>query len=303
MELYRKYFNPEKQQEPARSEPNWGVSILSVGHNVHQAKNRYPDNNHPDGYCFDWEKGRIIQEFQLVYISRGSGVFETEDLPPTVVNAGNAFLLFPNVWHRYKPCSDTGWEEFWVGFDGHYAAYLMRQDCFKGGDPIINIGFDAEVLNVFLRLIDTVKFEGIAFKQISSCLVIQLLGLVYASALMSDTLRSRKEKIVQHIRYQLHENWLGTLDMEKIASDHHVSYVWFRKAFKEVTGVSPGQYHLKIKLDKAGQMLRETTLSVSEVAYKTGFESEFYFSRIFKKKTGATPSSFRDSGLFTQRAD
>lgn len=295
MELYRKYFNPQQLQQLVESEPNWGVSILNIGHNVHQAKRNYPDGNHPDSYCFNWEKGRVIHEFQLVYISNGGGVFESENVPPTIVEAGTAFLLFPNVWHRYRPSPETGWEEFWVGFGGHYSEYLMRQDCFKADNPIINIGFDAELLNIFIRLIDTLKFEGIAFKQISSCLVIQLLGLVYASALMVDNVRSRKEKIVHHIRYQLHENWVEPLDMEKLASQHHVSYVWFRKAFKEVIGISPGQYHLKLKLDKAGQMLRETTLSVSEIAYKTGFESEFYFSRIFKKKTGATPSAFRES--------
>jgi AraC-like DNA-binding protein len=81
--------------------------------------------------------------------------------------------------------------------------------------------------------------------------------------------------------------------MEKLAQEHNVSYVWFRKAFKDIIGTSPGQYHLNIKIEKAAQMLRETTLTVSEVADKTGFESEFYFSRFFKKKMNTTPSEYR----------
>jgi AraC-like DNA-binding protein len=278
MELYRKYFSQEQLEELAVSEPNWGVTI----------------QNHPDSYYFDWEKGRVIQEFQIVYISSGSGVFESETISPTMVEAGTAFLLFPNVWHRYKPSQETGWEEFWVGFGGHYSEYLMRQDCFKADNPLIRIGFNSELLNIFIRLVQTLKFEGIAFKQIASCLVIQLLGLVYASALMTDQARSHREKLVHRMRYQIHESIATNLDMEKLAKQHGVSYGWFRKAFKEVIGTSPGQYHLNLKIEKACQLLRETPLSVSEIAYKTGFESEFYFSRIFKKKMTVPPSSYRE---------
>ncbi|WP_439559714.1 AraC family transcriptional regulator [Dyadobacter sp.] len=294
MELYRKYFSQEQLEALAGSEPNWGVSILNVGHNLHPAGKIYPDQNHPDSYYFDWEKGRVLNEFQLVYISTGSGVFETETIPPTIVEAGTAFLLFPNVWHRYKPSQESGWEEFWVGFGGHYSEYLMRQDCFNAENPLIRIGFNSELLNVFIRLVQTLKFEGIAYKQISSCLVIQLLGLIYASALMTDHARSYKEKLVHRMRYQIHESSTVNLDMEKLARQHGVSYGWFRKAFKEVIGTSPGQYHLNLKIEKACEMLRETSLSVSEIAYKTGFESEFYFSRIFKKKMTVPPTSYRE---------
>ncbi|WP_031527110.1 AraC family transcriptional regulator [Dyadobacter crusticola] len=294
MELYRKYFSQEQLEALAGSEPNWGVSILNVGHNLHPAGKTYPDQNHPSSYYFDWDKGRVINEFQLVYISNGSGVFETETIPPTIVEAGTAFLLFPNVWHRYKPSQETGWEEFWVGFGGHYSEYLMRQECFNADNPLIRIGFNSELLNVFIRLVQTLRSEGIAYKQIASCLVIQLLGLIYASALMTDHARSHKEKLVHRMRYQIHESSAANLDMEKLAKQHGVSYGWFRKAFKEVIGTSPGQYHLNLKIEKACEMLRETSLSVAEIAYKTGFESEFYFSRIFKKKMTVPPTSYRE---------
>jgi transcriptional regulator GlxA family with amidase domain len=58
-------------------------------------------------------------------------------------------------------------------------------------------------------------------------------------------------------------------------------------------GTSPGQYLLNLKIEKTGQVLRETSLTIAEVTAKAGFESEFYFSRIFKKKTEYTPSVYR----------
>lgn len=293
MKLYRKYFNANQPETQAGTEPNWGVSIRNVGHNTHPAGRAYPDPQHPDGYQFDWQHGRTLREFQLVYISHGNGIFESAHVPPTPVKAGTAFLLYPGVWHRYKPAADTGWEEFWVGFDGDYAEYLMQQDCFTPQNPLLAIGFDSELLNVFIRLVDTLKYQGIAHRQMASCLVIQLLGLVYASALMTNRTRSAKERIVHQIRFQIHEQWATSLEMRQLAAINGVGYVWFRKAFKEVTGIAPGQYHLGLKIDKACQMLRETSLSVTEVALRSGFESEFYFSRVFKKKMQLTPSAYR----------
>ena len=293
MDLYRKYFNEQQLHLLSAQTPSWGVDMLTIGHNLHPAKKAYPDHNHPNQYCFDWSEGRTLNEFQLVYIANGQGVFESQTIPPTLVEGGTAFLLYPGVWHRFKPSYETGWEEFWVGFQGHYAEYLMRQECFSSEKSLISIGFRSELLNVFTRLIDTLKYEGMAYQQIATCQVIQLLGLVYTSALMSDTSRNRREQIVHQVRYRIQGIWAQPIDFEMLAEENNVSYVWLRKAFKEVMGVAPGQYHLNLKIDKAIQMLGETSLSVSEIAYQTGFESLFYFSRIFRKKTALSPTEFR----------
>jgi AraC-like DNA-binding protein len=294
MELYRKYFDAALLERLTNSEPNWGVNVLTVGHYIHKPYTAYPDPEHPKSHYFNWENGRRLNEFQIVYIANGKGVFEWEGHEAQIVEKGTLFLLYPNVWHRYKPLNETGWEEFWVGYNGHYAEYLMKQDCFKPDQPILSIGFNAEFLVVFMRLIETINHQGVAFTQISSCLVIQLLGLVYASALITEKNDTRQEVIIRTIRYKIHQCWEQEIDIEKLAHDHNLSYVWFRKTFKEIIGVAPRQYHLNIKAEKASHLLRETSLPVAEIAVKIGFESEFYFSRFFKNRVGCTPSQFRN---------
>lgn len=297
MELYRKYFNEELLLHLATQTPSWGVDILTIGHNLHQAQRPYPDHNHPNQYCFDWSQGRTLHEFQLVYIANGRGVFESQTIAPTLVESGTAFLLYPGVWHRFQPADETGWEEFWVGFRGHYAEYLMRQECFNPQQPLMPIGFRSELLNMFTRLLDTLKYEGTAYQQTATCQIIQLLGLVYTSALLNDPGRNRREQVVHQLRYEIQGAWDQRLDFKALAKEKNVSYVWLRKAFKEVMGVAPGQYHLNLKIDKAIQLLQDTSLSVSEIAYQTGFESLFYFSRIFRKKTAMSPSESRAKKL------
>ena len=127
MKIFRKYFKSE-QNELAQ---NLGINILDIGHNIHPINRPYPDMSHPDSYYFEWEKGRSLSEYQIIYISKGEGLFEANGLPPQLIEGGTIILLFPGVWHRYRPKESSGWEEYWVGFSGTYAQYLLEQECFS----------------------------------------------------------------------------------------------------------------------------------------------------------------------------
>jgi AraC-like DNA-binding protein len=72
-----------------------------------------------------------------------------------------------------------------------------------------------------------------------------------------------------------------------------ISYSTFRRDFKRQTGLSPLQYHLLLKIEKAKELLINTELKAKEIAYKLGFDSDYYFCRLFKQKTGISPAQFR----------
>lgn len=290
MDTFRKYIKAEVDTD---LQPDWGVNILNVGHYIHPAGTLYPDSQHPDAYFFKWSEGRVLSEYQLVYIAAGKGVFEAQSIGRVEINPGTLFFLYPGTWHRFKPDIATGWSEYWVGFEGHYADHLMNQDCFNPDQPLLHMGFNAEFINIFIQLIDTIKYGGLGSRQLAACLNIQLLGLVYASALLKTQSHNRKTQLINNIKYCIHENLNKDISPEELAANHNVSYAWFRKAFKEITGQSPGQYQLNLKIQKACRMLYETDLSIAEVAFQNGFDSEYYFSRIFKNKMGKSPSVYR----------
>ncbi|HEU4609197.1 MAG TPA: helix-turn-helix transcriptional regulator, partial [Chitinophagaceae bacterium] len=86
-----------------------------------------------------------------------------------------------------------------------------------------------------------------------------------------------------------------SLNMEELAAELPMGYVSFRKAFKLVTGESPNQYLLNLRLERARHLLSTTALNISEIADQTGFGSVFYFSKLFRKKHGLSPGQFRDA--------
>ena len=91
------------------------------------------------------------------------------------------------------------------------------------------------------------------------------------------------------------QNNIGSADISNklLAEKANISVVYFRKLFKECYGISPGQYMLKIKIDKAKQLLKTGTLTVTEISAKCGYSNVYHFCEIFKKKTGMTPTEYR----------
>lgn len=289
MKIFRRYFDFQKEL----LDPSLSVVIHTLGHHIHPVSTPYPDVKHPESHYFSWDEGRSLQEFQLLFICKGRGTFEASGMPPQSLEEGTVVLLYPGVWHRYRPDFQTGWEEYWVGFSGAYAKHLLEQECFSPQKPFVKVTHQAEFLATFQRLFEVVEVREVSYQKLASFVLLQLLGIVYTSVLSSNQQVTRKEKIIDAIRKDVDENWAQSIDYELLASKHNVGYVWFRKAFKEVTGTSPNQYHLLLKLRKAKQLLLETHLTVSEIAFQCGFESVFYFSRIFKSKMKTNPSELR----------
>jgi ribose transport system ATP-binding protein len=103
-----------------------------------------------------------------------------------------------------------------------------------------------------------------------------------------DPIYKAKQLINEHIN----EN---DLDYQKIAQSVYMGYENFRRRFKNEVGLSPNQYFIKVKMEKAKEMLLYTHLEIKEIADKLGFSDPYYFSRIFKIKEKLSPAKFREN--------
>ena len=106
----------------------YGLWVNTVGFQSIQPNSPYPLKDHPTGYFFNAQKGRILREYQLVYITKGRGVFSSETTPEKQVCKGRLMVLFPGQWHTYYPYVQTGWNEYYIGFEG-----AVIDDMVKGG--------------------------------------------------------------------------------------------------------------------------------------------------------------------------
>ena len=90
------------------------------------------------------------------------------------------------------------------------------------------------------------------------------------------------------------ENLNKNIVIEELAGEFNVGYSYFRQMFKKYTGFSPVQYHLSLRMQRAKDLMVSTDYSFKEIALELGFESYFYFSRVFRDKTGQSPKEFKN---------
>lgn len=283
---YRKYLITSDK------DITWGFFINNLGRNVIEKYTNYPSKDHPDQYIFTWEKGRILNEFHLVFITKGRGVFESKATGKINVFDGDVFLLFPGVWHRYKPKRSIGWTEHWVGFSGKIATQFLSNGFFKTDDPIISKCNNPYILNHFNSLFKLFDEEPYGYQRIASGICIQLMADLYNIKSGGNSLETLKS-MISKTKSIMYNNINSTLNLKEIARSLGVSYSKFRIDFKKQTGVSPLQYHLLIKIEKSKELLLNSNKSQKEIAFELGFESDVYFNRLFKRKTGFAPGKYR----------
>ena len=90
-----------------------------------------------------------------------------------------------------------------------------------------------------------------------------------------------------------HENYSKPISVSDYARDRGLSVSWFTRSFREYTGTSPAQYLISLRISAAQSLLETTDHNVTEIAELVGYDNPLYFSRLFRKQTGMSPSDFR----------
>lgn len=270
----------------------WGFYIKDLGTNKIEKDSEYPSKGHPGQYMFTWDKGRTLDEFHFVMITQGEGIFESKETGKVKINAGDGFILFPGVWHRYKPSKKTGWHEQWVGFAGNVAEEMMNNGFFSPEKAIIHKCDRTSMLNYFDTLLKLFNNEPFGYQRLASGICMQLMAEAY-NIQESNNNEEHLNSLVAYAKHLMYKRIDSCVDLNKIASDYGVSYSKFRADFKKQTGSSPLQYYLQLKIEKAKELLLKTNKTQKEIAFSLGFDSDYYFNRLFKEKMGMTPKTFR----------
>jgi AraC-like DNA-binding protein len=273
----------------------WGLTVTTIGYEEIGPGDPYPTRGHADGYYFELDKGRILPEYQLLYIIEGQGVFHSATVPEARLKAGDFFLLFPGEWHSYHPTGPTGWKKYWIGFKGDNMDRRVRAGFLSPTKPIYHVGYSDVIETLYKRAYETAIAEEAYSQQLMAGIVNHLIGLMY-SLERNIELKTRNQAHVDMIsraRLRIRESLESSLTIQQVAEEMGVSYSNFRKLFKEHTGLSPATYQQDLRLQRAKELLSTTAMSIKEIAYRLNFDSPDYFSAKFKSKTGHKPSDLR----------
>jgi len=281
---------PDIKYMPSQENNLWNSTVNTVGFEIIPGHSNYPMSGHPQGYSFNFERGRVLQEFQLLYVTKGGGLFSSVQIPNTAIEEGTMVLLRPGEWHTYRPNDATGWECYWVGFSGAVTGSLVNEN------TIISIGYDEEMVALYRKMLEVSNGERPGYQQLLSGILVHLLAYLFYRE--KDRTWRDKEVLskIEKARLIIREKINSPFSPEEIAVSLNMSYTWFRRIFRQYTGMAPAQYISQLRIQKAKEMLSVTTMPVKEIALELGYESIDYFSTQFKKQTGQTPTQFRAMG-------
>ena len=273
----------------------WGLTVTTIGYEEIGPDDSYPTKGHADGYYFELERGRVLPEYQLLYIPEGEGVFHSASVKEVRLREGDMFLLFPGEWHSYHPIG-KGWKSYWIGFKGINMDDRVRAGFLSPSKPIYHVGFSDSIVHLYKKAYDAATEEAAYSQQLMAGIVNHLIGMMY-SLERNIELMSRSQihvDMINRARLRIREQLESSLTIQQVAEELGVSYSNFRKLFKEHTGFSPAVYQQDLRLQRAKELLSTTDLSIKEIAYRLNFESPDYFSSKFKAKTGRRPSELRN---------
>lgn len=108
---------------------------------------------------------------------------------------------------------------------------------------------------------------------------------------------NKTDESIQIAIADIKENLHKKIILPQIAEKCELSYVQFIRRFKLSTGMTPSNYIILLRVQKAKAMLSNTDLPIRDIASACGFEDEYYFSNFFKKQIGISPTAFRKSTI------
>lgn len=275
---------------------NFGLSINSVGNKTILSNEKMARASNIKDYKYQYKKGRIANEFKLIYITSGSGFIHFDGRKEIEIQKGNILFVFPNQKYEYYHNKESEWKEYFIRFEADILYDKFVRTYFTDDNQVVDIGFNEELVKIFQRSIDVVRNALNSSQVYLSGMLLHILGLI-----ISESKYQAKAKIesqmIEQAKTIMTENIFEKLNLNDLAYKLNVSYSALRMKFKQYTGTSPAKYFSELRLNKSKELLIETNYSGKEIAFMLQFSNHQHFITSFKKSIGKSPSEFKQSYL------
>ena len=238
-------------------------------------------------------RGRL--DYQLLYVASGKAVFYFNGEPKEVA-AGHMVLFQPKQEQHYEYFAVDRPEVYWVHFTGSDVKNILRHYDIPLDRYVIYSGSSATYAYLFKEMIHELQTCRTGYEELLEMYLRQIFLLIQRSwEERKPNVSSYLQEEIDYARKYFNEHYNEDISIEEYAQSRGMSVSWFLRNFKQMTMKSPMQYILTIRINNAVSLLETTDYNVTEISTIVGYENPLYFSRIFKKQKGVSPSDYRKS--------
>lgn len=247
--------------------------------------------------------------FEMVYIKRGNAVFEISGIP-VHIGPNDIIIIKPGQSHKFIVQSQSGCEfivlsfKFENKFDSRFSG-LSLEDFLNfvrgkesGAFLTLKVSQKNEIITLLNRILKEKESPEIGSEFLNYLLILELFVLISRVLKLEweNSIKNKSPKLKELIQASvtyIHNNFERDISLKDISHYVFLSSSYFIRAFKEEMGISPISYLLKVRIERAKELLKETDLRVSDISLNVGFSNQQRFNDIFKKYVKVTPLRFR----------
>lgn len=266
-------------------------------------------------FLFTWKGKRVKDEqryhchdyLEIAFMMSGSGKYRI-DGKVYPVEEGDLLIFNPGVYHQgLVKDVNTAVTEFFVGAS-EITVKGLADNCLPvpKDEPIIHTSGDLRQrlfkLCASMEAENEVCQEGRYFMM--KAYLMQMVVLILRHQMKAEEILPgyafesvNKKYIVERIVSYFGDHYAEKISLDRIAENMYLSPFYISKIFKSETGEAPIRHLIKIRLEKAMELIKaDGNCSIKEVALKVGYEDAYHFSKLFKKYYGFSPSQVRKQG-------
>lgn len=254
-------------------------------------------------YQFGWERTEPLHSYGpharnhylFHYVISGKGtLFANEQTYP--ITAGHGFLVVPGQITTYRADEQEPWEYTWIEFDGLRAQESLRLAGISGKDPIYTPASQNAAEKLCQQMLYVVNNGNADPMHLIGHGFLFLSQLVKSSAYHSDqNIHRLRDFYIREALSFIESNFQRDITIEEIAAFCGLNRSYFGKVFRETMGESPQAFLLHYRMGRAAQLLKETRLSIGEIAQQVSYDNQLHFSRAFKNVHGVSPREYRQT--------
>lgn len=230
--------------------------------------------------------------FILLQVLSGKGRIQIgQKTYPAVPN--DVFLFYPGDHVCYYSDQSAPLEYTWVGFKGGDAQMLLAQTEFSHLKPMLHFPGDVPFSNDLQELYTYHGPRSVDSVRMIACLY-RFFGDLLEGAQKKKIKTDSTQVVLENAIDYITQNYAQPLTLQELADAVCVSPSWLYRSFIRYLHISPMRYLSEYRIEQSMILLRDPSLSISSVAYATGFRDPFYFSKVFKSMKNCSPTAFRD---------
>ncbi len=250
-------------------------------------------------YVYDYEleffvfsKGSMIIDNNYFSISKGDVVFRKPGQYTQGIMPYSCYLICFDLLGNTNKDPETYDFTKEQEFQCNYTNTILDEipSVFKPSNYMKYLDLFDLVLKEF---INPKEYSGILLKSSVLRIIYEISSDIKNPFVNNESVNSAHYMAVKKVMEYIEVNLKGKITLEKLASVANLSPTYFHKVFTDTLGITPTDYIIKVRLDKAKELLVKTNMPVYEVALECGYENIPYFSYAFKSRLNIAPVEFR----------